>query len=128
MVEELLMLEDQKAEKESLFNFIKNRSQYLEFYNSKKKVSSKYFLVLCLKDTESSFLSIGITVTKKIGNAVVRNKIKRRLKAYLRNELNNTQNGLMLNIVAIKDSSYIPWSDLKSDLDYLFKKINKSYR
>ncbi len=119
------MQEELKAEKDSLFKFIKDRKQYLKFYNARKKVSSKRFLVLCLHDTESSFLSIGITVTKKIGNAVIRNRIKRRVRAYLRNELTTEVNGTMINIIALSDSSKITWRDFKSELDYVFKKLEK---
>lgn len=117
------MQEEQKVEKESQFNYIKNRKQYLKFYRDQKKVHSTNFLVLCRKDTESSLLSIGITVTKKIGNAVTRNKIKRRLKAYMRQELTTNISGLMINIISTKDTSKIPWKEFVSELDYLFKKI-----
>lgn len=117
------MHEELRVEKDSQFNYIKNRKQYLEFYKVQKKIRSTNFLVLCRKDTESSLFSIGITVTKKIGNAVTRNKIKRRLKAYMRQELITNISGLMINIISIKDASNIPWREFVNELDYLFKKI-----
>lgn len=119
------MLEEPRAEKDLQFNYIKDRKQYLEFYRIQKKIHSNLFLVLCRKDTESSLFSIGITVTKKIGNAVTRNKIKRRIKAYLRQVMNTNISGMMINIVAIKDSSKVSWSDFVSELDYIIKKIEK---
>ncbi|MFA7057085.1 MAG: ribonuclease P protein component [Candidatus Cloacimonadales bacterium] len=117
------MHEELRVEKDSQFNYIKNRKQYLEFYKVQKKIRSTNFLVLCRKDTESSLFSIGITVTKKIGNAVTRNKIKRRLKAYMRQELITNISGQMINIISIKDASNIPWREFVNELDYLFKKI-----
>lgn len=117
------MHEELRVEKDSQFNYIKNRKQYLEFYKVQKKIRSNYFLVLCRKDTESSLFSIGITVTKKIGNAVTRNKIKRRIKAYMRQELKTNISGQMVNIISIKDASNIPWREFVNELDYLFKKI-----
>ncbi len=125
MVEGCLVQEELKAEKDLQFNYIKNRKQYLEFYRIQKKIHSNFFLVLCRKDTESSLFSVGITVTKKIGNAVTRNRIKRRIKAYLRQVMNTNISGMMINIIAIKDSSEISWSELVSDLDYTIKKIEQ---
>ncbi len=126
MVEGCLVQEELKAEKDLQFNFIKNRKQYLEFYRIQKKIHSNLFLVLCRKDTESSFFSIGITVTKKIGNAVTRNRIKRRIKAYLRQVMKTNISGMKINIISIKDSSDIPWSEFVSELDNIIKKIEKS--
>ena len=120
------MQEELRAEKDLQFNYIKNRKQYLEFYRIQKKVYSNFFLVLCRKDTESSLFSIGITVTKKIGNAVVRNRIKRRIKAYLRQVMITNISGKMINIIAIKDSSNISWSEFVSELDYIIKKIEQN--
>jgi ribonuclease P protein component len=125
MVEGCLVQEELRAEKDLQFNFIKNRKQYLEFYRIQKKIHSNFFLVLCRKDTESSLFSIGITVTKKIGNAVTRNRIKRRVKAYLRQVMMTNISGMKINIVAIKDSSDIPWSEFVSELDNIIKKIEK---
>lgn len=126
MVEGCLVQEELKAEKDLQFNYIKNRKQYLEFYRIQKKIYSNYFLVLCRKDTESSLFSIGITVTKKIGNAVTRNRIKRRVKSYLRQVMKTNISGIMINIIAIKDSSKIAWSEFVSELDYIIKKIEQS--
>ncbi len=125
MVEGCLVQEELKAEKDLQFNYIKNRKQYLEFYRIQKKIHSNYFLVLCRKDTESSLFSVGITVTKKIGNAVTRNRIKRRVKAYLRQVMNTNISGMMINIIAIKDSSEISWSEFVNEFDYLIKKIEQ---
>lgn len=125
MVEGCLVQEELKAEKDLQFNYIKNRKQYLEFYRIQKKIHSNYFLVLCRKDTESSLFSVGITVTKKIGNAVTRNRIKRRVKAYLRQVMNTNISGMMINIIAIKDSSEISWSEFVNEFNYLVKKIEQ---
>ena len=43
--------------------------------------------VLLARPNEGQGLRYGITVTKRIGNAVVRNRMKRRFRALLRDEL-----------------------------------------
>ena len=52
---------------------------------SKKKVSNKYVTVFFgrLDNKDNNKLNISFSVKKKIGNAVKRNKIKRRLRAIM---------------------------------------------
>ncbi len=66
--------------KSKIFALSKNE----EFKNllKQKKVSNKYVTIFFgrLLDKSNSRLNISFVVKKKIGNAVVRNKIKRRLR------------------------------------------------
>ena len=56
---------------------IKKSEDFTKIINSNIKVKSKYFSVYYMKSEKNHY---GITVPKKIGNAVTRNKIKRQLK------------------------------------------------
>lgn len=124
------MQEEQKVERDLPFNFIKKHKDYLKFSKSQNKVVSKHFLILCCPsdDTDSSVLKVGITVTKKIGNAVVRNRIKRRVRAYFRQFFMDELDGLMINVIAIRDSSDISWRKFSSELNYLLQKIKNNKR
>ena len=63
----------------NLLPTIKNRKDFLNI--SKKGLSSpQYGLVLQSAINNYDTVRIGITTTKKIGNAVTRNKCKRKLK------------------------------------------------
>ncbi len=66
------------------YNMIQNRSDFLAA-NKGHRFASKGFVLLVhdRKDGDDS-LRLGITVTKKIGNAVVRNSMKRRLRSLAR--------------------------------------------
>ena len=60
-----------------------NRSKDFLRILKKKKVNTKYFSVYFDKNSENSlnkYLNISFVMKKKIGNAVTRNKIKRKLK------------------------------------------------
>ena len=90
MAVKLLPEEEQKVEKKyqskSSFQMIKfkslNRSKdFLNILN-KKKINTKYYTIYFDKSTKSlkKYLNISFVMKKKIGNAVIRNKIKRKLK------------------------------------------------
>lgn len=87
---------------------------------------------MVLQATHSLFnddnIRVGYTATKKIGNAVVRSKSKRRLRAIVREVLKD---------YAIVDVDYIfiarqstancDFKELKKDTIYALKKINKNF-
>jgi ribonuclease P protein component len=60
---------------------IRNRPHYQKVQNKGRKFSTDHFLFFYMKSSQTQ---IGITVTKRVGNAVCRNKIKRFLREYLR--------------------------------------------
>ena len=56
---------------------VRRRADYRRIQASRSRVHSRHFLVVILPGPGQR---LGITVTKKIGNAVVRNRARRRLK------------------------------------------------
>lgn len=59
---------------------LKRRSEFNFVYKKGTHVSSKYFVLLFAKNRYKK-PRIGFIVSKKIGNAVVRNKTKRKMRA-----------------------------------------------
>ena len=95
MVEKLLLEEEQKEEKKYPLNQIPkmikfkslNQSKHFLRILKKRRLNTRYFTIYFeknLSDTKKDAnknLKISFVVKKNIGNAVTRNKIKRKLKA-----------------------------------------------
>ena len=65
---------------------------------------------------------VGFTITKKVGNAVVRNKIKRRFRAIIKEVLNNyLKKNYDYVIVANKKSLVMDYKELKKDVIKVIK-------
>lgn len=86
--------------------FLKNRSFVLYIRNKKEK--SKLF---------------GIAVSKKLGNAVMRNKLKRRVRVIVDNLKESFPNNGDYIIMIKKRCVDLSFQDMKSDLESLIKEI-----
>lgn len=62
---------------------LKKRSEFLAVRRGEKR-RGRLFLLETLRRDDAGEPRVGFTVTKKVGNAVVRNRIRRRLKEAIR--------------------------------------------
>jgi ribonuclease P protein component len=70
----------------------------------------------------------GFTVSKKVGKAVVRNRVRRRLKAAVRELLSSARAGFDYVIVARPVAAERAYADLKADLAEALARIHRSGR
>ena len=63
------------------FKSLKHGKEFLKILK-KKKINTKYFTIYFDKNSSNSnkFLNISFVIKKNVGNAVTRNKVKRKLK------------------------------------------------
>ncbi len=63
---------------------LRRRQEFLAVQSSGRKIHGKLFLALVETRAGAPVGRVGLTVTKRIGNAVTRNRIKRRTREWLR--------------------------------------------
>lgn len=74
-------------------------------------------------------LRLGLTITKKVGNAVERNRIRRRLRAAARAVLPQAgKDGFDYVVVARRAALTAGFSDLASGLENTIKQVHKTRR
>ena len=92
-----------------------------------KKINNKYSTIFFKKidRLNSEQLNISFIAKKKLGNAVIRNKIKRRLKNIVNNILKSVKINLKYSylIIAKKNVLDSKYSDIKETMLVNFKKI-----
>jgi len=101
---------------------ILKRSEYIALSQEGKKIHSRYFLAIYQTGTTPRN-RLGITVTKKVGNAVTRNQIKRYVREFFRLNQERLQCVWDMNIIAKKQVAGMPSKAVYSDLRKLFKAI-----
>jgi ribonuclease P protein component len=66
---------------------LKRRADFIAANNGKRAPMPGFVLLVRDRTDDNTEVRVGFTVTKKIGNAVVRNRMKRRLRALSREVL-----------------------------------------
>ena len=102
---------------ERRYRLKKNRAfQYV--YRKGHSVACRNLVMLAAPGRE---LKVGFSVSKKVGKAVTRNKVKRRLRECFRPYLGDVKTGLYV-IVARPSAAEAAFEDLRKDVRYLLKK------
>ena len=102
---------------ERRYRLKKNRAfQYV--YRKGHSVACRDLVMLAAPGRE---LKVGFSVSKKVGKAVTRNKVKRRLRECFRPYLGDVKTGLYV-IVARPSAAEAAFEDLRKDVRYLLKK------
>ena len=78
---------------------IKNNYEFRRLYSKGKSVATPFLVVYCRK-TRCDHNRLGITVTAKLGKAVVRNRVRRRLREIYRLNQDRLQQGYDIIVVA----------------------------
>ena len=104
-------------------------SEFQKVKKSGKFYPSRCFNGYFLVDEEISENTYGIVVSKRVGNAVIRNHTKRRVREAIRASLVlKSSKNLKLVLILKKNVLDLAFIDLKSDIDKFFNKANGTHK
>jgi len=93
---------------------IRKRKDFLFLYKKGYRYRGKYFNLIYLSN-DFSFSRMAVIVSKKVGNAVKRNKIKRQMRTLFRRNKSLLKAPLDIIIIAKKEILESSWLTLKGD-------------
>lgn len=102
---------------------LKKKKQFAYIYRKGKRITNKFLTLFVIPSKFNSY-KIGYSVSKKIGKATVRNKIKRRLKEIVRTSdfPKNNFNYILMVKEGIENLEFL---NLKKQVKDIFSKIWK---
>lgn len=103
---------------------IKKSKEFRRIFRQGCSVADDKFVLIARKNDRSS-TRFGFSISKKIGNAVTRNRLRRVLKEVCRLNTEMFLHGYDYMIIARKGSSDTDFHDLKSRMECLVRRLRK---
>src|ERR1700712_734114 len=102
---------------------LKRRAEFLRVAASGRKAAVGGVVLQAMRRTDTQPVRLGFTVTKKVGNAVIRNRTRRRLKEAARLLLSGrTMTGADLVLIGRDSTRGRPFIELTDDLRRALRK------
>ncbi|MBO8441846.1 MAG: ribonuclease P protein component [Firmicutes bacterium] len=100
---------------------VKKEAEFQKVFETKNSVANRLFVIYSLEKPGQSHFRVGISVGKKIGNAVHRNWVKRRirqsileLKPFLRQDVD-------FLVIARPLTDHLPMKEIKKNLVHVLR-------
>jgi ribonuclease P protein component len=106
---------------------LKKNDEFREIYRTGKSYANKY-LIMYVRQNETDNNRIGISVSKKVGNSVIRHRITRLIRESYRLSEDSFLSGLDIIVVARVGAREKSYTEIESALLHLMKlhKIGKN--
>jgi len=103
---------------------LRKRAQFLEVQASGRRVSSFRFIMLSCRREDDGDLRLGITVSRRVGNAVQRNRIRRQVREAFRRDRAAWPKGFDVVLIARSSALGATWTDITEELRGLRRRIS----
>ena len=109
---------------------IKKNIEFRIVYKRGKSIANDLLVLYIFKNKKNKdsngalYNKVGISVSKKVGKAYARNKIKRVLRAIMRLNIDKVPNSKNYVVIARPSVVDLTYGDLEKELMQLFTKVN----
>lgn len=103
-------------------DYLKKNIEFQRVYSA-RNINGNRNLTVFIKKNSLGHKRVGFTITKKVGNAVTRNKLKRRLKEIYRESEDLLKDGYDYVFVVKKGTDELSYQELKASFKHLAKRI-----
>lgn len=101
---------------------LKKNKQFQAVFRTGVSRANRQFVVYHRDRHDASAFRFGISVNKRVGNAVTRNRIKRRIREAVRELEGNLDEGKDYVIIARKPTAHMDYHSMKGSLIHVLKR------
>ncbi|GMB09760.1 ribonuclease P protein component [Thermolongibacillus altinsuensis] len=103
---------------------IKKNDEFQAVFKQGKSFANRQFVLYVLDKPGQAYFRIGLSVSKKIGKAVVRNRVKRYIRQVFLEERDNIEAGKDYVIIARIPVAEMDYFEVKKSLLHVLKRAN----
>ncbi|MDR5658910.1 ribonuclease P protein component [Serpentinicella sp. ANB-PHB4] len=103
-------------------NRLKKNSEFQRVYQKRKSMANK-LLILYITENQLSYNRVGFVVSKKVGNSVVRSRVKRLMKESYRINDFRFKNGYDIVFIARQNCINATYKEVESAIMHLMRKM-----
>lgn len=100
---------------------VKRNEDFQAIFKKGKSIANRQFVVYTLIKEEQDYFRLGISVSKKLGNAVKRNYIKRCIRNFFQEYGGNIQPGNDYVVIARKPTSEMDYHQMEKSLIHVLR-------
>ncbi len=106
-----------------MYGVIRKQNEFNEVYSDHRRFPGRRFTFLVYNGT-APHLYVGIVAGKKVGKAVKRNKVKRRIRAFIREHGQYHELPEKILIIARIGAAEANWNELSFELERFFSRLS----
>ena len=100
---------------------IKKNEEFQKVFKKGKSFANRQFVVYCLEKQEQTDFRIGLSIGKKIGNAVTRNRVKRYVRQAFLELQDEVKSGYDYVIIARIPAATLDFHETKKSMEHVLK-------
>ncbi len=104
---------------------IRNKNEFLHLYKKGSRYKAKYFNLIYIS-SDLGFSRMAVVISKKVGNAVKRNKFKRQMRSLFRRNKGLLESSFDILIIAKKEIIEASWRMLQEDYVAAIRSIGQN--
>lgn len=100
---------------------IKKNEEFQKVFKKGKSFANRQFVVYCMRKEEQQQFRIGLSVGKKVGNAVARNQVKRYIRQVFLELKDDLKQDMDYVIIARTQAASLDFHETKKSLEHVLK-------
>ncbi|TSB47539.1 ribonuclease P protein component [Alkalicoccobacillus porphyridii] len=101
---------------------IKKNEEFSAVFNHGRSVANRQFVLYVLKKEDQEQLRLGLSVSKKVGNAVMRNRIKRLIRTVFQEKQETLLPNCDYVVIARKPTASMDYQEFHASLAHVMRK------
>lgn len=100
---------------------IKKNEEFSQVFNQGKSVANRQFVLYVLEKEGQKHFRLGLSVSKRVGNAVTRNRVKRLIREIFRQLEKQLEDNYDYVVIARKPTAEMDFHEMKKSLQHVLK-------